>query len=101
MKKQTSSLTFSTPTIHDLPRIEVSTDTLFQSVEGFGYTLTGGSAMLIQKMQKDKKNLLLEHMFGCSDDKACVSYLRVSMGASDLDEKSLQLQRPSSRENGY
>lgn len=87
LKKQTSSLTFSTPTIHDLPRIEVSTDTLFQSVEGFGYTLTGGSAMLIQKMQKDKKNLLLEHMFGCSDDKACVSYLRVSMGASDLDEK--------------
>ncbi|KOS06878.1 glucosylceramidase [Flavobacterium akiainvivens] len=58
----------------------------YQSMDGFGYTLTGGSALHIAKMSADSRSELLKELFGTGDGQIGVSYLRVSIGASDLDE---------------
>ncbi len=67
------------------PTITIDTTTTYQTVEGFGFTLTGGSAMLIHRMADAPRKQLLEELFRCDNEAMCVSYLRVSMGASDLD----------------
>ena len=67
--------------------ITVDTTKTFQSIDGFGYTLTGGSTMLINKMSLPAKNKLLQELFGINKEDIGVSYLRISIGASDLDQK--------------
>jgi glucosylceramidase len=57
----------------------------YQTIDGFGYTLTGGSAMLLHKMGTTERASLLQELFGKNDNSIGVSYLRVSIGASDLD----------------
>lgn len=86
LEKQTTILAFTT-TPNNYPTIAVDTSTSFQAVEGFGYTLTGGSALMMHRMSQSNRNLLLEELFRCEQPKMCVSYLRVSLGASDLDER--------------
>lgn len=66
--------------------IEVDDARTYQSMEGFGCTLTGGSAMLLHKMTPAKRAALLKELFS-PEDGIGVSYLRVSVGASDLDER--------------
>ena len=56
----------------------------FQTVDGFGYTLTGGSASLINALPAADKTSLLNELFGSGATSIGVSYLRVSLGASDL-----------------
>ena len=58
----------------------------FQTVDGFGFTLTGGSALLIQQMHPAAQHALLEELFGQSANAISISYLRISVGASDLSE---------------
>lgn len=68
------------------PRITVDTTTRYQTMDGFGYSLTGGSAMLLkQKMTPSNRNALLRELFLTEQNGIGVSYLRVSIGASDLD----------------
>ena len=67
--------------------IKVDTQTQFQTIDGFGYTLTGGSAMLIEKMEASARDKLIKELFGCSEGEQCISYLRISLGASDLSEQ--------------
>ncbi|MCB9296001.1 MAG: glucosylceramidase [Lewinellaceae bacterium] len=67
------------------PAIQIAPDQQFQAVEGFGYTLTGGSAMLLHRMAAPDRAALLQELFGKGDNSIGVSYLRVSIGASDLD----------------
>ena len=69
----------------DLPVIEVNEQKKFQSIHGFGFTLTGGSAMLINKLNDATKQSLLQELFGNGENSIGISYLRVSIGASDLD----------------
>lgn len=71
----------------DPVEITIDTTTSFQTMDGFGYTLNGGSAMHLQKMSKTAKANLLQELFGNGAKDIGVSYLRVSLGASDLDEK--------------
>lgn len=66
-------------------RIVVDTTQTFQTIDGFGYTLTGGSAQLINRLSAEEKGSLLRELF--SPDSIGVSYLRISIGASDLDAK--------------
>ncbi len=62
--------------------IEVNDTRTYQQIDGFGYTLTGGSAMLINTLPEAAQNELLKELF--STDGIGVSYLRLSIGASDL-----------------
>ncbi|MGS2761571.1 glycoside hydrolase family 30 protein [Sinomicrobium sp. M5D2P9] len=59
----------------------------YQTMDGFGYTLTGGSALHIHNMSAAARKELLRELFGTGKDGIGVSYLRVSIGASDLDER--------------
>lgn len=66
--------------------IEVNTNTFYQKMEGFGFAMTGGSATLIHQLPLEKQQSILNEIFGHSSSGLGVSYLRVSIGASDLDE---------------
>lgn len=65
--------------------IEVDDSKSFQTMEGFGFALTGGSAALIDALPAAKKKDLLNEIFGKGPNGLGVSYIRISMGASDLD----------------
>ena len=58
----------------------------FQTIEGFGFSLTGGSAQAILKLDKAKREALLQELFSRKKDAIGLSYLRISIGASDLNE---------------
>ncbi|HSN60332.1 MAG TPA: hypothetical protein VLR49_05335, partial [Ferruginibacter sp.] len=81
LEKQTAVLGFST-TANSFSNILVDSTVSYQSVDGFGFTLTGGSAELINGMGTTEKNNLLSDLFSANG--IGISYLRVSIGASDL-----------------
>jgi len=71
-----------------LPRIEVDSGRSYQPMEGFGFALTGGSAYLINRLPAPDKEALLRQLFLPDGEGIGTSYLRVSIGASDLSEAS-------------
>ncbi len=64
--------------------IEIDSTKTYQTIDGFGYTLTGGSAELINKMETPAKAKLLQELFASGANDISISYLRISIGASDL-----------------
>ncbi|KQX09077.1 glycoside hydrolase family 30 beta sandwich domain-containing protein [Flavobacterium sp. Root420] len=66
--------------------ISVDASQKFQTIEGFGFSLTGGSAQTILKLDKAKREALLQELFSRKEDAIGLSYLRISIGASDLNE---------------
>ncbi|TPG39302.1 glycoside hydrolase family 30 protein [Flavobacterium pectinovorum] len=83
LTKQTGALGFGT-TVNNYPNIEVNASQKYQTVDGFGYTLTGGSADVINQLNATKKAALLQELFGSSETSIGISYIRISIGASDL-----------------
>ena len=81
--QQQSTLTFGTPSNRH-PNITVDTTQTFQTIDGFGYTLTTSSAYLINRMTSQARTALLQELFGSAANSIGVSYLRVNVGASDL-----------------
>src|SRR6187200_1729101 len=82
LQKQ-SNLSFTSAT-NTNPTVEVDSTITYQTIDGFGYTLTGGSAYLINRLAATQKNSLLQELFGNSENSNAISYLRISIGASDL-----------------
>ena len=66
--------------------IDINVDQTFQTIDGFGFALNGGSALNIYKMNSASRKSLLDELFGQTNQSIRVSYLRLSVGASDLDE---------------
>lgn len=58
----------------------------YQPIEGFGFALTGGSAQLLMRMSPDKRAALLKELFTTEGNGIGVSYLRVSIGSSDMND---------------
>ena len=83
LEKQAGSLSFDT-SLNQHPSIEVDESITYQSVDGFGFTLTGGSAQTIKSLDESTRQQLLHELFGYGANSISVSYLRLSMGASDL-----------------
>ncbi|WP_442590211.1 glycoside hydrolase family 30 protein [Pedobacter sp. AW31-3R] len=83
LKEQDVALNFGTVQ-NNYPSIEVDGLQKFQSIDGFGYTLTGGSASLINALPESQKDALLKELFSSDKNGIGVSYLRLSIGASDL-----------------
>lgn len=83
LKKQNTTLNFSATT-NSNPTIEVDPSTKFQSIDGFGYTLTGGSASLINALPVAEKDKLLNELFANQENAIRVNYIRISIGGSDL-----------------
>lgn len=86
-KNQNNRLSFKGAPGGSSVSILVDDSKSFQSMDGFGYCLTGGSAMHIYKMEKSARQALLKELFTTDANNIGISYLRVSIGASDLDEK--------------
>lgn len=65
--------------------IQINPKIQFQTIDGFGYTLTGGSSQLILALAPDQQKALLSELFGTSKNSIGISVLRIAVGASDLD----------------
>jgi glucosylceramidase len=83
-KPQNIALNFSAQNNQN-PTITVDTTQTFQSIDGFGFTLTGGSAAVINGLADAAKDDLLKELFAVDNSQIGISYIRISIGASDLD----------------
>jgi glucosylceramidase len=83
LQKQQVSLLFK-DAVNLNPTIKVDDAQAYQTIDGFGYCLTDGSAMLINSLSADVQDALLKELFQADGTNIGVSYLRVSIGASDL-----------------
>lgn len=68
------------------PAIQVDDSKTFQTMDGFGFALTGGSAQWLMRMGASQREAILRELFGNGKGDIAVSYLRVSIGASDLND---------------
>jgi len=84
LAKQSGTLGFGT-TANAYANIEVNATQKYQTIDGFGYTLTGGSVDVINQLNATKRTALLQELFGNGENSIGVSYIRISIGASDLN----------------
>lgn len=84
LQKQTAILGFAGTANAGGPVITVDSAAGFQSIDGFGYTLTGSSALLMKNLGATQRASLITDVFGTGASSIGVSYLRISIGASDL-----------------
>lgn len=81
---ETGGITIRQTATTDWPVIRMDTSQLFQSIDGFGAALTGSSAYLINnKLNASQRSTLLEQLFDPVKGIG-ISYLRLTMGASDF-----------------
>lgn len=66
--------------------IVVDSTQTYQTVDGFGFALTGGSAFLINRLPATDRNNILHELFASDSIFIGISYLRISIGSSDLDD---------------
>ncbi len=83
-KKQGIVLNFSNSSNYN-PSILVDTTQTFQSMDGFGFALTGGSAALLGQLASAERDGLIRELFTSDSTYIGINYLRISIGASDLD----------------
>ncbi|HXJ03629.1 MAG TPA: glycoside hydrolase family 30 beta sandwich domain-containing protein [Candidatus Acidoferrum sp.] len=86
---QTPSLYFSGAPSRDSaekPAIIINDHKKFQTIDGFGFALTGGSAQHLAHMDPAKRSALLQELFGVDRKNIGISYLRISIGSSDLND---------------
>jgi len=67
-------------------RYFINTDQTFQEMDGFGFALTGGSATHFMGMSASKRTATLRELFSDDEGAVAMSYLRITIGASDLDD---------------
>ena len=84
--EQKDPLHFSS-SANECPSIDVNDMQQFQSMDGFGFALTGGSAQLLMRMDPGPRADLLKELFASDGNAAGVSYLRVTIGSSDMNER--------------
>jgi len=69
------------------PTIVVDTTQRYQEIDGFGNCLTGGSAILLNNMSQPERTRLLRELFSSDGSGIGISYLRITIGASDLSDR--------------
>lgn len=70
----------------NVPTININSIQKYQLVDGFGFALTGGSAQLMFRMAAGERKKLLQELFGKGSKDISISYLRLSIGSSDLND---------------
>jgi len=73
-----TSTTDRTITVNDMEQ--------YQSMEGFGFAVTGGSAELLMHMSPAIRSALLRETFSPAGGGIHASYIRVSIGSSDMND---------------
>jgi glucosylceramidase len=85
-ERQKSPLALAAPG-NGNPTIDVDEKQKLQTIDGFGYALTGGSAQHLVRMDAEHRAAILKELFTTGDTGVGVSYLRLTIGASDLNER--------------
>jgi hypothetical protein len=85
--KQPGYLPVSPPDA-ERPIIRVNPARRHQVMDGFGFALTGGSADLIAQLPSATRDALFRELFLTDNDGIGITYLRISIGASDLSSKA-------------
>ena len=85
-ERQSTDPEFRSPYNSD-PAIVVDTTVRYQEIDGFGNCLTGGSAILLNRMTPAARSALLQDLFSPEGNGIGISYLRISIGASDLSDR--------------
>jgi glucosylceramidase len=80
-------LAFGQSLTNNYPAINIDPSIKYQSVDGFGFALTGGSAQHMIRMSQGERAKLIQELFGNNNDHQIgISYLRLSIGSSDLND---------------
>lgn len=85
-QKQNTNLSFGKE-VNQHPTITIDASQTFQTIDGFGNCLTGGSAILLNEMDKASRAQILKELFATDGNNIGLSYLRISIGASDLSDR--------------
>ena len=83
-KRQNVALNFSATGSSSMI-IAVDSTQNFQTIDGFGFAMTGGSAYLINRLPSADRAKILKELFSTDSTFIGISYLRVSIGSSDLN----------------
>jgi glucosylceramidase len=83
------------------PALRVDDGQVFQPIEGFGFSLTGGSALLISRLSAADRQALLRELFTSQGRGIGVSCVRLSIGASDLSERSYTYDDPPDGQDDF
>ena len=90
LKLQSPPLPFTAAPATATQVIDVDPAQTFQTMDGFGFALTGGSAQLLMKMAPASRAAILHELFTTSKDGTGdgigVSYLRLTVGSSDMND---------------
>ena len=83
--KQSEIISFSNGNRGGGVPIVIDEQHTMQTIDGFGFALTGGSAEMMMKMSKPERARLLKELFATDGNAVGISYIRLSIGASDLN----------------
>jgi glucosylceramidase len=86
LSKQKSLKFNNNKDLSEINLIDVDPSKEFQKIDGFGFALTGGSAQHMIRMDATNRTQLIKELFGRGKNDIGISYLRLSIGASDLNE---------------
>lgn len=67
------------------PTITIDEGTRMQTIDGFGFAMTGGSAELMMKMSPSARKELINELFRADENNIGVSYIRLTIASSDLN----------------
>jgi glucosylceramidase len=81
-----SPLIFTAGSSENVPVITIDPAKKYQSVDGFGFALTGGSAQNMIRMSAGERKKIIQELFGAGANDVGISYLRLSIGSSDLND---------------
>jgi len=80
------ALYFNNAKVDTAASIIVNEKQQYQSMDGFGFCLTGGSAQHMMKMSAAARAAIIKELFAADGNNIGTSYLRLTIGASDLNE---------------
>jgi glucosylceramidase len=63
--------------------IEVDSTEQYQTMDGFGHALTGGSAFHLYRLDNVTRSRILQEIFSTDQSNTGISYLRISIDSSD------------------
>ena len=66
--------------------IHINDAVTYQSIDGIGFSFTGGSAIVLNHLSETNRKNILHELFGNGKDEIGISYLRISIGSSDLSD---------------
>ncbi|MDB4900958.1 MAG: Glucan endo,6-beta-glucosidase [Mucilaginibacter sp.] len=81
--QQQGSVNFAADAGTNPTTITVDENTTYQTIDGFGYALTGGSASLINGLGANQSTFLTD-IFSTASGHVGSSFVRITIGASDL-----------------